>query len=291
LQEEVRILGVLDLEIRSLLKREHANVPKELAKHWRPLSLAPEDTKLSHLLRNARSRLGLSFRDASAMSRRIASELGDEQYFAAPGSLSDYEALDAPPRHIHKAITLCAVYGLHFSIFLKSVGLRMHEAGRGPIPDHLVPRKLEASFHDPDSGSDEHSENEGSGLLRQLEPVPFFLRNSLSDLSGLNKPSLHDFFWVGGDEDPLHPLLVEGLLVIVNRRRKKPIYSRSKPLWQQPLYVLLRRSGAYMCACCSLENGMLVTHPHSSDYRQPEQLRNHHDAEIVGQVVTVVRRL
>jgi hypothetical protein len=67
------------------------------------------------------------------MSRRIASELGHDQYFAASGSLSDYEALDSPPRHIHKAITLCAVYGLQFSTFLKSVGLNLEETGNDPI--------------------------------------------------------------------------------------------------------------------------------------------------------------
>ena len=53
-----------------LLKPEQPDVPKELAKHWRPSSLAPKETKLSHLLRDARSRMGLSFREASAMSRR-----------------------------------------------------------------------------------------------------------------------------------------------------------------------------------------------------------------------------
>jgi hypothetical protein len=46
-----------------------------------------------------------------------------------------------------------------------------------------------------------------------------------------------------------------------------------------------------MCACCSLENGTLVIHPHSVDYQQPEQLRNRRDAEVVGQIVTIARRL
>ena len=79
--------------------------------------------------------------------------------------------------------------------------------------------------------------------------------------------------------------------MIVNRHQKKPIYSRSKPLWQQPVYVLLRRNGTYMCGCCSLENGTLVIHPYSSNYQPQEQLRNHDDAEVIGQVVTVARRL
>jgi hypothetical protein len=295
LHDEVKVLGVLDLEIRSMLKPQQPEVPKELAKHWRPSSLAPKEAKLRHLLRDARSRMGLSFREASAMSRRIASELGHDQYFAASGSLSDYEALDSPPRHIHKAITLCAVYGLQFSTFLKSVGLDLEQAGKYPIPDTLV-RKLPAGFRDAGNKTDEPR---GNGFLEQLlkrtQPVPFSLRESLSDLSGLKSFSLHDFFWVGGEQDSVHPLLVTGLLVMVNRHRKKPIYSRSTPLWQQPLYVLLRRDGTYMCGCCSLENGVLVVHVYSHacspGYQRPERLRNHQDAEVVGEIVTIARTL
>jgi hypothetical protein len=292
LNEEVTVLGILDLEIRSLLGPEQPEVPAELAKHWRPQSLKRDDTKLSHLLRAARLRMGLSFREASTMSVQVAAELGDDQYFAAPGSLSDYEASDVPPRHVHKAITLCSIYGLYFATFLKSVGLLLEDAGRDPIPDRLVPRTLPAGSRGTTSETDGPTQNGFLGqLLRQTGHLPLFLRGSLSGLSGLNNPSLHDFFWVGGESNPLHPLLVNGLLVIVNRHRKKPIYSRSKPLWQQPIYVLLRRNGTYTCGCCSLENGMLMIHPFSANYQPQEQLRNHDDAEVVGEIVAIARTL
>ncbi|MBI3476420.1 MAG: hypothetical protein HY010_11865 [Acidobacteria bacterium] len=292
LHEEARVLGILDLEIRPLLKAEQPQVPTELAKHWRPLALRWDDTKLTNLLRAARLRAALSFREASAMSRRVAAELGDEQYFAAAGSLSDYEARDVPPRHAHKAITLCAIYGLQFVTFLKSIGLRLEDAGREPIPDRLLPRKVSAASRGIVDETDEPPENGFLGnLLRQSGHVPWFLRESLSDLSGLNGLSLRDFFWVGGESNPLHPLLINGLLVILNRHRKKPIYFRSKPLWQQPVYVLLRRNGTYTCGCCSLENRMLVIHPFSANYQPQEQLRNHDDAEVVGEIVAIARTL
>ena len=57
--------------------------------------------------------MGLSFRSASAISREAANLLGDERYFVAPGSLSDYETLNIPPRHFHKMVTFCAAYSLH----------------------------------------------------------------------------------------------------------------------------------------------------------------------------------
>jgi hypothetical protein len=292
LQGEVRVLGVLDLEIRSLAKPDQPDVPRELAEYWKPAPLGPEHSRLSHLLRSTRLRLGLSFRDVSALSRHIATELRDDQYFTAPGSLSDYEAVDRPPRHIHKAITLCAIYGLQFSTFLKCIGLRLDQAGKQPIADNFLPRKLAAGLRTRFNEADEAME---SGFLEQvvsrLEDVPFFLRASIANLSGITNPSLHDFFWVGGEQNALHPLLVNGLFVIVNRHRKKPTHFRSKPRWQQPLYVLLRRDGTYLCACCNLENRSLVIHPYSPAYQRPEQLRNHQDAEVVGQVVTIVRTL
>ena len=292
LQEEVRVLGVVDLEIRSLARPEQPDVPKELAEYWRPEGLPPEHARLGHLLRRTRLRLGLSFRDVSALSRHIASEVGDEQYFIAPGSLSDYETLDTPPRHIHKAITLCAAYGLRFSTFLKSIGLHLDQAGKDPIPDNLVPRRPPNGFRRNNTEARAPGENRFlEQLMNRLEGVPLFLRESLAGLAGMTTLSLHDFFWVGGEQNALHPLLVNGLLVIVNRHRKKPVHFRSKPLWQQPLYVLLRREGTYMCACCSLENGSLVIHPYSPDYQRPERLRNHEDAEVVGEIVTIARTL
>jgi transcriptional regulator with XRE-family HTH domain len=287
---EITVLGLVDLEIRSLLKPEQPDVPTELARHWRPSKLPPEGMKLSQMLRRARLRAGLSFREASAVSRRVASELGDEQYFAAPSSLSDYEATDTPPRHIHKTFALCAVYGLAFSRFLKSVGLPMDDAGQEPIPDHLVPREHLTGRSDPEdvalttTGVFKH-------LLNRSGQIPFFLRKSVTALSGLKLSSLNDFFWAGGEQNPLHPLLVNGLIIIVNRHRKKPFHFRSRPLWQQPLYVLLKRDGTYICGCCSLENGILIVHPYSPSNQSPEHLRNHHDAEVVGQVVTIARRL
>lgn len=291
MHEEIRILGVVDFEIRSLLKPEQARVPQDLARHWRPLSLVPEDTKLSHLFRNARSRMGLSFREASAMSRQITSKLGCEQYFVAPGSLSDYETLDRPPRHIHKAIALCAIYGLKFSTFLASVGLRSEKAGKDPIPDSFVSRKPPTTWR----GRSDEVRRPRNGFLDRLltlsEPIPFFLRESVSALSGLRNPTLHDVFWVGGAQKPLHPFLVGGVIVIVNRHKKKPVHFASKPLWQQPLYVLLRRDGTYICACCSLEKDILVVHGYSPDCQRPEQLRNHDDAEVIGEIVAIARRL
>src|SRR5258708_2798180 len=136
---ELKILGTIDMEIRSLKKR---SVPSGFRTLPTPKSrelLRPDapGTDLPHLLRKCRQRAGLSFRQASAMSAKLAQELGDQRYFTAIGSLSDYESAEAPPRHIHKVVTLCMLYSIGFWPFLKASGLIMGKLGQRSIPHAL----------------------------------------------------------------------------------------------------------------------------------------------------------
>jgi hypothetical protein len=290
LHREVRILGTVDLEVRPLIEPERPEIPKDLAKRWRAGPVLGPEVKLSQLLRRARSRTALSIRDASALSRRIADAVGDERYFMSPSSLSDYEARNTPPRHFQKVITLCVLYAVPFHSFLSHIGVEPGDTGKESIPDHFIPRALSAGFHagliEPDQSGSEGFLGE---LLRRCEDIPLFLRRSVGAISGLTSPSLHDAFWVGGVRDALHPYLLNALVVIVDRHKKKPIDSRSKSLWQQSLYVVLKRDGTYLCGCCGMENGTLVVHPQPQRANAREQFRNQHDAEVVGQIVTIVR--
>jgi len=288
---EARIVGVVDLEIRPMLQTEQPDVPKNLAKHWKPRPLVTEK-KFGTLLRASRAKLGLSLREIAAMSRNIARLLGDERYLVSPSSLCDYELFNAPPRHLYKAITLCSLCGLQFRVFLKASGIVLAEAGTEPIPDHLARRVLNMESVE---NSDDNDMPGRSGFLEEMlercDEIPFFLRESIRPFSGLEDTSLDDFFWIGGEYDVLHPCLANGLFALVNRRDKRPIHFTSKPAWQQPVYLILRRNGTYLCACCSIENGTLVIHPYSQQFRRSERLRYHHDAEVVGRIVTVARKL
>jgi hypothetical protein len=288
--EEARLAGVVDLEIRSLLRPEQPAVAKELAKRWKPEALSPEPSQLGSLLRRARLRMGLSFRAASAISREIADSLGDERYFIASGSLSDYETLNIPPRHFHKIVTFCAAYSLRLNAIFKTLGLSLQEAGLEPMPEMLIGRPSLAAIE----AAAEMDEIEQTGfigeLVAELGEIPFFLRGSLKSLSGLKGPTLRDFFWIGGKRNTFHPYLAGGVLAVVNRQRKKPNDCGSKPLWQQPLYVILKRDGTYLCGCCTRENSSLVIHSYPGGVHRRDQFRNR-DAEVIGKIFTIVRRL
>jgi hypothetical protein len=288
---EARIVGITDLEIRPMRGSEQPEVPRDLGKYWKPRPRAA-NKEFGQLLRASRTKQHLSLREVAGMSRNIAGLLADERYFVSASSLCDYELFNAPPRHFHKAITLCSLYGLQFHVFLKAIGIVLAEAGTEPIPDHLARRVLDSESVENSDDNDIPTQN---GFLEQMlercDEVPFFLRRSIGSLSGLEDTSLGDFFWIGGEHDVLHPCLANGLLALVNRRDKRPIHFTSKPAWQQPAYVIQMRNGTYLCACCGIENGTLVIHPYSQQFRRSEHLRYHHDAEVVGRIVRVARKL
>jgi hypothetical protein len=292
LSTEARLLGVVDLEIRPWLKTGSPEVPKEFTRQWTPTPVVVVEPKLGTLLRNARVRAGMSFREASHMSRQVADLLSDERYFISASSLSNYEIIDLLPRHFHKMLTVSVLYGVPFNTLLKVGGIVSEDTGKEPIPDYLVPRLPSVTSSRARAGDSQPNSNGFlQDLLNRCGQIPLFLWGSLDTLTGLAQPSLHNFFWVGGQKSALHPHLAGALIVVIDRQQKKPPGSSSKPLWLQPLYIILKHDGSYACGCCTLENGLLLLHPYSERFQRVEQFRNRKDAEVVGQVVTIARML
>jgi hypothetical protein len=287
---EATLRGVADLEIRSVsMPPEQPDLAFTEVVPSKPNVMSVGQRRLSSLLRHARLRMGLSFRAASERSRKLADLLGDEHYFLSSGALSDYEADVGPPRRFQKFISFCVVYAIRFAEIVEVLGLDLQEAGAESIPAPLVDRYVPSDF-----GSELVSSSSEAGFLEELVAsvgeVPFFLRGALRHISGLSNLSLQDCFWVGGTRHALHPSLAGGLIVIVNRHKKRPSEASSRPLWQQPLLIILRRNGAYLCAYCSVKDRDLLVNSYAEGFHTVERLHER-DAEIIGQIVTIVRRL
>jgi len=301
LGSEARILGVVDLEFRRLTHHRSSAIPKcslpevapDLARLWKPalLGRTAGGERPGLLLRNARLRAGLSLHHASEMSRAIATALRDPRYFASQASLSDYEVREAPPRHIHKLLTLCILYSIRFGELLPSFGLHLDRAGAATIPDEWMSRSVRPAPGQQPRSPDEHATGFLATVFNRFGGPPFFLRDSLAALAGLPEPSLHDVFWVGGQQKALHPALAGALFIVVNRRRRRPFTYRRKPAWEQPAYLLMKRDGSYVLAGCSLENSTIVVHPHAESFVRSDRLQNHVEAEVIGQIVAVVRSI
>ena len=297
LGSSVRILGVVNAEIRPLAERSDFTQPP--ARVLRRTASATTDRArvgLQQLLRSSRIRAGLSFREASLMSHLIAQSLKDRTYFAAAGTLSDYENASSPLRHIQKIFSLCAVYCIGFWVFLRAAGVRTDLLGNDAMSDGLVARAGPPTVqHSDDAAFAGHhgkiEEGFLSTLINRWEECPLFMRTALPFISKLKDFSLSDVFWVGGNRQPTHPSLVGAELVAINRRIKTPQRTTAPTAWQQPLYLVLKRDGSYFCASCELRRDILVIHPHSDKPHTSVQFRNGIDAEVVGQVTAIARNI
>ena len=293
-----RIYGVVDAELRPLTHPAvFCKVPTSTnAATAREVRTSNGTRALGELIRCSRIRAGFSFREASALSRRIGQVLADEMYFTALGTLSEYETLTYPPRHIQKIISICILYNIGFWDFLRASRLPIDSLGGGPIPDELVcpqgARSLEGAWENEtagDPGKEKHVFL--SGLIDQWEEIPLFAKDAMADLSGITDLSIRDVFWVGGERDVIHPYLENATFAVVNRRLKNPGKTTARTVWEQPLYVVLKRDGGFLCGACTLERGVLSIHPYPDRSVAFRQLRNGIDAEVIGQVMSVIRRL
>jgi len=294
---ETRILGVVDAELRPLITHIPApySSPPEAPLKPDPVRAPDSPARIGQLLRLSRLRSGLSFREASALSREVAKILGDRMYIVAVGTLSDYETLLTPPRHVPKIMSLCILYSIGFWDFLRAAGLEMAHLGTEPIPDELVPRPLPDEVNPSHMGLGAVEHTSGGlrfleAIVEQWEEIPLFLRNALGTISGLKHVSLSDVYWVGGDRNPLHPCLAGASFAIINRRVRKPEDSLPAASWKQPIQVVMKRDGSYLCGACTLRGDVLAIHPYPDRPFHQEQFRNEIDAEVVGQVTSVVRR-
>jgi len=292
LDREVRILGTVDMELRRFENRSGSRPPRI------PTKLRTEDALMSitsagdlrHLIASQRRRNGLSFRQASTMSGLIATKLGDDRYSAAIGSLSDYEATETPPRHLQKVLTLCILYSIDFWQFLRTARLATNQLGVEPIPGELIPR-LPAAPRSGDVDIEGKALDKNAfhrDLIEQFEEVPYFLHGALSELCRMPRISIRDVFWVGSRGHDFQWPLRGAVLLVVNRRIKRPMVQESKADESRHIYLLTQRDGSYFCGQFRRDGCMAPLHSTSGPAGQ-RALALGSEAEIAGEVVTCLR--
>jgi len=182
-------------------------------------------------------------------------------------------------------LSICSVYFASAAELLEVSGTSLKRAGKLPIPPE---------FFDASPGNAHPAPTKSTfleAMRRRLHQLPYFLRNAAAPLFGLPDLSVRDIFWVGGAQHSMHSHFAGALFVIVDRKQKIPRPSLSSPLWAQPVFLLQRRDGAYLCGFCSLENGTLMLRSCLAGQPKLVRLRNREDAEVVGRVVGIIRNL
>jgi hypothetical protein len=288
LDKDVRVVGRLDVEIRRLFPPEVCTLsdPSPPVARAGPFDSTPRDLPVGQLIKLSRLRAGLTFRAASALTRRIALATADPRYFVAASSLCDYEANIAAAFRIHKVSAICAVYGIEFRRFAHAAG------SRADLPlERMRDDLLERS-----KATDESLELATAGgflhrFLQVVEEIPLALKDILPYALGRPKLDVRDLFWVGSEKDGGRLLPRGTFLLIVNRLSKTPPPFEWKPGKHQPLFLLVHRNGEFICSSCSSAGGSLVIHDASALDNHPEKSRAAREYEVVGRVVGIVRKL
>jgi transcriptional regulator with XRE-family HTH domain len=294
LGSDARVLGVIDAEIRPLSSSRSLRIPVRIGSwkaekaHW-----IERPTNLPSFLARARIRSGISFREASEFTRTVAAQLSDELFFTAASTLSDYETISSPPRHIQKILGLCVAYGLGFEELLRYFRVPLELAGNQPITDELLSRgTAERSRSLPRDGKiPEESGRIIGSILEHFEEVPLFLRHFLKQLSGLKHFSPSDVFWVGRDTPSLYPWLTGAALVAVNRRARRPPLEAKRTACRPAIYLMLMRDGSYRCGRCTQEGGDVILHAYPGGEGETRRFQDGVDAEVLGRITAILRKL
>jgi len=237
-------------------------------------------------LRQARERLGLTYRDVERASYELAARRGRPELILHISRLADIENHGVIPG-LHKLYTLAVVYHLNpLDIF------RWYEV---PLEDCFPDG---AAFHAPQT----HLAAPPISLKIPLRFDPAFdpkrtellsrMVEQWGNLEGTltNGNSRHRYGYVGLSDRRMMPLIRPGSVVLVDVTLREIADDEWSNEFDRPLYFVEVREG-YRCGWFDQDGNRLILHPHPLSRCQPEEWRLPDEAEIVGRVVGVVTRL
>lgn len=244
-------------------------------------------------LKSLRSRLGITTRDVTERSQRIAEAEGNEEFYISNAWLTQIENTQATPS-IYKLYSLSAIYHVRFSDLLLLFGVDLQK-----IPTHQLAIPLDnthLSNWEPDNGNrtvsfpvrfDRGFSMERTNLLsRMIEmwgEIPIALIQHL-DIRH------NQYGYIGLKDFTLSPMLRPGSFVQINQKVRKVQSSRWRTEFDRPVYFVELRDG-YACSWCELQGNQLLLVPHPLSSCSIRTYAFGTDAEIIGQVTGVAMRL
>lgn len=251
-------------------------------------SVRPNET-----LKRLRSRLGITTREVSDFSQRIAESEGNPEFHISNAWLTQVENSDSVPS-IFKLYSLSAIYRIKFTDLLLLYGVDLLHLSRSqmavPLTDtHLTnvevyDRERTVSFpvrFDP--AFDVHNTNLLSRLVEVWGEVPIAMIQHLDLRHGL-------YGFIGLKDVTLYPLLRPGSFVQIDSRIRKIQPMRWRTEFDRPIYFVELRDG-YACSWCEMQDGHLLVVPHPLSPQGVRRYAFGRDAEIVGQVTAVAMTL
>jgi len=237
-------------------------------------------------LRQAREKLGLTYRDVERASYELAARRGRPDFILHISRLADIENRGVVPA-LHKLYTLAAIYHLNplemFRWYEVPLEECFHDGKSFDAPEtHMmaaptsmrIPMKFDPAF-DP----------------RKTELLSRMVQKWGRFESVLTVGSSHHLYgYIGISDRRMAPLLRPGSIVLVDTSRNRIEDADWTTEHDRPMYFVDIREG-YRCGWFHQDGARLVMQPHPMSRCMPEAWRMPEEAEVVGRVEGIVTRL
>jgi transcriptional regulator with XRE-family HTH domain len=237
-------------------------------------------------LRQARERLGLTYRDVERASYELAERRGRPEFILHISRLADIENRGVVPG-LHKLYTLAALYRLNPLEIFRWYDIPMeecfHDGSSLAVPQtHLmaaptslrIPMRFDPAF-DP----------QRTELLSRMVEKWGHFEGVLTNGHGH-----HLYGYIGTSDRRMMPLLRPGSIVLLDTSVHKIDEGDWMTEHDRPMYFV-EVHGGYRCGWFHQDGPKLVMQPHPLSHCLPEAWRVPEEAEIVGRVTGVVTRL
>jgi hypothetical protein len=243
------------------------------------------------MLRGMRERLGLTVRDVSSFSARIAETKKNRGFFLPLSRLFEIENKDVVPS-AYRFYSLAVIYHCDIRVLMGWYGIDVNDgaldsASIGIPRSHLAGTTGFATSTnmpiDMTPGFDPLRTMNLGTTIQEWGVVP------LSYLSQFKAPN-YTYGYIGTTDFTMYPILPPGCFVQIDESKDKVVDGTWRSEYDRPIYFVQTRDG-YRCCWCSLQNGFLTLQPHPLSPERLRTLRYPHEVEIIGQVVGVAMRL
>jgi transcriptional regulator with XRE-family HTH domain len=243
-------------------------------------------------LRRIREQLRLKYRDVEEASQQIARIRGSQEFSVGLSRLADIENKGTIPS-LYRLYSLCVIYGISFQTVLTWFGIDLNELATDAA-------KLSLRETRPvDFGLPDFKLNEVPlELDEKLETTKTLYLNphvrqwgamSLCAVASLNLRR-YRYAFIGTDDWFMYPILPPGSFVQIDEAQRRPDADASTHEHERPIYLIEHRAG-YRCGWCAIDTGFLIVQPHPLSNMRVELYRYPGEADVIGQVIGVAKRL
>jgi transcriptional regulator with XRE-family HTH domain len=244
-------------------------------------------------LKQQRNRLGITTREVEELSRKVAAEASNEEFYISNAWLTQLENRSSVPS-IYKLFTISVIYRMKFAELLALFGVMLGDSVRlqtslplqnthlasMEISDCDKPMTFPVRF---DRGFSIEKTSLLSRMVEMWGEVPISVIQSL-DVRHCQ------YGYIGLEDHSMYPLLRPGSFVQIDRQVNRVQASAWRTEFDRPIYFVELRD-SYACSWADLKGSQLTLIPHPLSGAPIRQLAYPQEAEVVGQVTAVAMRL